>query len=223
MGIDFSNHMSESSEMNACITTFTAQAKLTSIYHIDGKEIIDVVHELDGDEGFYMHKRDRSFKNSVVITRVCDSIRGIKRRIAIKVFANMTLHVTGCHSTEMLHQNCAALTRAMQRFLTISAIGFDIVKVTMVNYKMGVCLKTINLKNITSYLRANSPYLVLYDALSTDTAVNIKFEVEKGAGLCSIRLFKSGKSIVSTPLLRDRDGAISQIADIIENDLKPLC
>lgn len=148
--------------------------------------------------------------------------RNCTRTIAIKVFGNMSLQITGSHSVDLAEAACDLLAmhivdRLRRSHPMLSKLSPRITSIAMANFK--ACLTDkIHIFNMYKRLTQQN-VLVVYDPSARDSAANVKLPFD--GKMCSIRVFESGKMIVSIPNVGDRDAALGNMLYAIHTLIQP--
>lgn len=231
--------MSEASRLNHMITTITFQVLLKPVTERDR----DMV-ELDGELVYravedvlrrnpHIERTPSKFKNCVIIKVPTTSSRGVERTIAVKVFKNLSLHVTGCHSSEMIAATVESMRSELSQSLPLTGqLTADKTTVTMVNYSHYLPGK-VQLQALCDYLTHEHKMLVIFDP-SKYAGANIKFPFASSSSeqtddgkrarveskiLVSIMIFETGKIIISTPKCEQRDELLAHVINFIERSI----
>ena len=175
-----------------------------------------------------------SFKNCIIVKLPLTSSRGGTRNVSIKIFKNLTLHIAGCHSIEMIRAAVSTiateLTQSMRSLQGPLDTGAPII--TMVNYAYSLP-GAVQLQKLCDYLTDEHGMLVIFDP-SKYAGANIKFPFTSSTVsvtddgkrqrvdcniYVSIMVFESRKIIISTPKCEERDGLLAQIISFIEKSM----
>ena len=174
------SHMSEKSRLNRMITTITFQSQLRpdleqdrDMIELDGERVYTAVADVLRRNPHWKQNRS-SFKNCVIVKVPMTSSRGT-RKVAVKIFKNLSLHVTGCHSTEMMDATVDTICSQLLESLPVQGtLGVGSSKtITMVNYAYSLPGE-VQLQTLCDYLRSEHKMLVIFDP-SKYAGANIKF------------------------------------------------
>tara|TARA_B110000285_G_C14989847_1_gene545741 strand:+ start:100 stop:729 length:630 start_codon:yes stop_codon:yes gene_type:complete len=158
------------------------------------------------------------FKNSFIVTLHVPSPRqGAKlRRVSIKVFKNLRLHITGTHSLEMVHQVVDVVLGWLTEFTGV-AIKEDVssrqIDVVLYKYQLP---GEINLARVRDVLNEQN-ILSIYDP-NNYAGVRAKFPVDNNKD-ASVMIFRKGKIIIIIPRQDDFDKTLQNIINRIERDI----
>lgn len=224
MMIENACHLHGSHALNQMVTTITASARLCTVWDeespIESMVLDAATHLLDLEE-YHPSKSCSSgthFKNCVIVRLGRKSNRstdmGNKKKgmrwIAVKIFRNMSLHITGTYCVEMLIEAINKVATDLGRLLGTDLV-MDGCSLTMVNYSYSLPGR-VNLSQLTKDLSENGE-LVIFDP-SKYAGVNVKYNMN---GIeCSILIFEPGKIIISTPQYINRDELLYKIIEFIE-------
>lgn len=211
--------MCEASELNKLITTVTAQCALEAMrttvgddVFITGSACFAAVDAIVARGQFETKKR--VFKNCKIVYVKVRSCRGGERTVAVKVFKNLMLHVTGCHSIEMIRTVCSRVAQKLSDELG-SCLRCGDPKVTMSNYVYSLP-GNVNLLKLTRHF-AGRNYLSIFDpARYAGANIKIPLDDHKHA---SLMVFESGRAIISVPHVQDRDVALKSIITCVETEV----
>lgn len=211
--------MCEASELNKLITTVTAQCALEAmrtavgdIVFVTGSACFAAVDAIVSRGQFETKKR--VFKNCKIVYVKVRSCRGGERTVAVKIFKNLMLHVTGCHSIEMIRTVCSRVARKLGDELG-SCLQCGDPKVTMSNYVYSLP-GNVNLLKLTRHF-ADRQYLSIFDpARYAGANIKIPLDDHKHA---SLMVFESGRAIISVPHVLDRDFALKSIITCVETEI----
>lgn len=154
------------------------------------------------------------FKNSFQVTLHVKSTRdgAPLRKVSIKVFKNVRLHITGTHSIEMLDQVIAHITAWLERELPPLEEDKTARRVDVVLYKYQLP-GPINMLAAQELLCANN-VLTIYDP-STYAGLRAKFPITDRKQ-ASVMIFRLGKVIIIIPKQESFDVALKEVCDSIE-------
>lgn len=208
-------HLQEGHPLNRMITTMTAQVKLQAS-DADAFVSAAAVYAAVDDEAvpFGKLRRDATargvFKNARKLRTSVSSAR-TTRNVSVKLFGNLMLHITGCHSCDMLR---TVIQRVCDAIRDRCGVAMSVVphlsKLTMVNYAYALPGR-VNLTALSAHLSRYT--LVIFDPAKYAGA-NIKWTVD--GTQCTILVFESGKAIIPTPHCVDRDHVLTGIIAFIE-------
>lgn len=220
-------HLHKDHALNKMVTTMTASARLEAVWDntcLDQDHVLLAATRLLELEGYQPSKSSRSstkFKNCLII-RLCqksnrstdynDKKKGL-RWIAVKIFRNMSLHITGCYCIEMLMDTINKIAEDLGTLLKTD-LEMEQCSLTMVNYSYSLPGE-VNLDRLTKDL-SESGMLVIFDP-GKYAGVNVKHYLD-GAE-CSILIFEPGKLIISTPRCNNRDALLFKIVEFVENKI----
>lgn len=228
-------HLYEKNRLNSLITTITAQAPLTPCRQVDRdrveieKDLVFAAVNNVVDRRADVKKGEKEFKNCVIISLPVESSRGATRMVSVKVFRNLTLHIAGCHSMDMIEFVKHTMLKELSTSLMMPLQAADVITTTMVNYGYSLPGR-VNLYKLCSMLTREEELLVIFDP-SKYAGANVKFPFvqTRWEGLNtgkarkvehtlygSIMVFESSKIIISTPRCDDRDTFLTKIITFIE-------
>ena len=208
-------HLYESDPLNAMITTMTAQVLLAPLFTDDDFDADDVrAAARSAPTRSIITASPRSFKNATLLRVPVKTCRGVCRRVSVKVFDNMQLHITGTHSVEMLEECISIIVNTVLSSLPIQ-LCVQNMKVTMVNYSYSLPGR-VNLTKLSRMLTDRLGVLVIFDP-SKYAGANVKMPF--GDVHCSILVFESSKMIISTPRVEDRDKMLRDTISFIEQNM----
>ena len=226
MMVENASHLHSAHALNQMVTTMTASARLTSVWDGEVPEgsVLRAATRLLDMEGYQPSKSSRSstkFKNCCIV-RLCqksnrvtdsnDKKKGV-RWVAVKIFRNMSLHITGAYCIEMLMDTINKIAEDLGSFMQIE-LEMEQCSLTMVNY--GYSLPgEVNLHRLTQDLSENG-MLVIFDP-SKYAGVNVKHRLDDAE--CSILIFEPGKLIISTPRCDNRDALLFKIIEFVEKKI----
>jgi len=158
------------------------------------------------------------FKNSFIMTLHVPSPRqgSMLRKVSIKVFKNLRLHITGTHSLDMAY-NVVDVVKGWLAEFTGVAIKEDVssrqIDVVLYKYQMP---GEINLARVRDVLNKMN-ILSIYDP-NNYAGVRVKFPVDNDK-YASVMIFRKGKIIIIIPRQDDFDKTLQDIIQRIENEI----
>ena len=210
------NHLQTAHVLNRHVTTLTYETKLVT----DGEEVYVTPSMLVTARNAIAEKTEvkDGFKNSFIVSLCVPSPRqGSKvRKVSIKVFKNLRLHVTGTHSLEMVQH----VVDVIQKWLYESTgvvLKEDVAsrQVDVVLYKYQLPGE-INLSRVRDVLKEQL-ILSIYDP-NNYAGVRAKFPVDDGKD-ASVMIFRKGKIIIIIPRQPSFDKTLQYMIDKIETVL----
>jgi len=158
------------------------------------------------------------FKNSFILTLYVPSPRqGSKlRRVSVKVFKNLRLHITGTHSLEMVHHVTDVVKCWLVEFTGV-ALKEDVssrqIDVVLYKYRLP---GEINLARVRDVLNDKN-ILSIYDP-NNYAGVRAKLPVDNDKH-ASVMIFRKGKIIIIIPRQDDFDKTLKGVMQRIENEI----
>ena len=198
--------------MNKHVTTLTYETKLvpeTEETYVT-PSMLDVVKEYIATKTEVKH----GFKNSFIVTLHVSSPRvGTIRKISIKIFRNLRLHVTGAHCLEML-QNVVDMINDWISECTKIVMREDIasrqIDVVLYKYQLPGNLNLLKVKNLLNHRKI----LSIYDPNNyAGVRAKIPVQDEKEA---SVMIFRKGKLIIIIPRQHNYDNSLTFVINEIE-------
>ena len=139
--------------LNQMVTTATALVKLSPTWDDDITPCREYVRwaatqllALNIFECSKSSSSDTKFKNCVIVKlnidsdRATDEKKNKKRSVAVKIFDNLSLHVTGCYCMSMIFDVTNKVSAALSQLLNVE-LEAESTKLTMVNYSYQLPLK----------------------------------------------------------------------------------
>ena len=207
-------HLCDASPLNAMVTTITAQVKLRTareedLDYITADKVYDAVDCIVRRNNYTLNRK--TFKNCRIFGVIIKSTRGGKRSVSVKVFRNLTLHIVGSHSLEMINKIAARIAAELsdEMKLPLTPGRPDI---SMVNYAYSLP-GPVRLRSLCELLRDTHNLLVFFDP-SKYAGVTVKVPIQETT--CSLMIFESRKIIISTPRCAERDTLLSNVIKFIE-------
>lgn len=161
----------------------------------------------------------KGFKNSFNVKLIMPSPRGDSkdRRISIKIFKNMRLHITGAHSLDMTQRVVDVVVEWFSSSLQIDLQeNIEERKVDVVLYKYHI-VGELNLNRVQSVLN-DSGILNIYDP-DNYAGVRAKLTIDDGK-YASVMIFKKGKMIIIIPRQKNFDDALDKVVTTIKSIMK---
>lgn len=208
-------HLSDAAALNSMVTTITSQVKMLPpseeiMDDINAHQVYAAVQEVVRRNGYIVNNK-RQFKNCLIFGMRVKSNRGGCRRISVKVFCNLTLHIVGAHSVEMIDRIAAKVTRETADELGIP-LTHSHASVSMVNYSYSLP-GPVRLRALCRHLIQEHKLLVFFDPAKY---AGVTVKVKLLGVMCSLMVFESRKVIISTPKCESRDELLSEIVRFIE-------
>jgi TATA-box binding protein (TBP) (component of TFIID and TFIIIB) len=158
------------------------------------------------------------FKNSFIVSLKLSSPRqeAKTRKVSIKVFRNLRLHITGTHSLDMVQHVVDVIKGWLSEIICI-AIKEDIAarQVDVVLYKYQLPGE-VNLNNVRDVLK-DKGILSIYDP-NNYAGVRAKFLIDDKK-YASVMIFRKGKIIIIIPRQSNFDKTLQNIMDRIESTI----
>ena len=210
------NHLSTAHPLNRHVTTLTYETRL--VPEADEEYVTPTMLQTARDGIATQTEIKGGFKNSFIMTLHVPSPRqGAKmRKVSIKVFNNLRLHITGTHSLEMVHHVVDVVQCWLTKFTGV-AIKEDVssrqIDVILYKYQLP---GEINLARVRDVLKEKN-ILSIYDP-NNYAGVRAKFPVDHNKD-ASIMIFRKGKIIIIIPRQDDFDKTLLDIIRRIETDI----
>lgn len=209
------SHLSEADRLNKLVTTMTCHVPLrTSDVDVPRSTCKSVISSICSAHSSEHRQGRRGFKNCNMLDVQVASLRGMDRRVVVKIFANLMLHVTGCHSLEMITRVVETVKQLLEKGLNTTLSYPSEVSISMVNYSY-ILPGLINLAKLVKHVTEHG-YLILFDPMKYAGA-NIKLRIDEKRA--SIMVFKSGKTIISVPRTNDPDETLRTIIAFVETTI----
>lgn len=210
------DHLHIEHPFNRHVTTLTYETRL--VPEADEEYVTPTMLQATRDAIATKTEIKDGFKNSFIMTLHVPSPRqGSRlRKVSIKVFKNLRLHITGTHSLEMV-QHVVDVVKGWIAELTGVAIKEDVSarQVDVVLYKYHLPGE-INLARVRDVLNEKN-ILSIYDP-NNYAGVRAKFPVDNDKD-ASVMIFRKGKILVIIPRQDDFDKTLTGIIQRIENDI----
>lgn len=207
------DHLHTSHPLNRHVTTLTYETQL--VPEAEEEYVTPSLLQVARDGIAAKTEIKDGFKNSFHINLHVPSPReGAKvRKVSIKVFKNLRLHITGTHSLEMV-QHVVDVIRAWLTELTGIAIKEDDAsrQIDVVLYKYQLPGE-INLSRTRDVLNEKN-ILSIYDP-NNYAGVRAKFPIDHGKD-ASVMIFRKGKIIIIIPRQDNFDNTLKNVIDKIE-------
>jgi TATA-box binding protein (TBP) (component of TFIID and TFIIIB) len=209
-------HLSSSHALNTQITTMTYETLLIPI-----EDEMYVTHSMLLNAATEIAKQTtvkRAFKNAFFLTLHVKSPRPDTkhRKVSVKVFKNLRLHITGTHSLEMAQGVVGVVQNWLSKYTKV-ALKEDVsarkVDVVLYKYRMP---GEVNMCKVREVLEG-SGILSIYDP-TTYAGIRAKVPLRDGK-LASVMIFRLGKIIMIIPHQADFDGALAFVTNKIEEVL----
>lgn len=159
----------------------------------------------------------KGFKNSYQLTLHVTSTRlkAASRKVSVKVFKNLRLHITGTHSIDMVDHVVEHVRSWLQQFTTELREEKSARRVDVVLYKYQLP-SNVNMMSLQKTLQENG-ILAIYDP-STYAGVRVKIPVydDKQA---SVMIFRSGKVIIILPRQTNFDDSLEYVCKQIDTHI----
>ena len=207
------DHLHSSHALNRHVTTLTYGTKL--VPEVDETYVTPSMLEAARDGIANKTEIKDGFKNSFIMTLHVPSPRqgANVRKVSIKVFKNMRLHITGTHSLDMV-QHVVDVVKGWLIEFTGVAIKEDVtsrqIDVVLYKYKLP---GEINLSRVRDVLNEQN-ILSIYDP-NNYAGVRAKFPVDQDKD-ASVMIFRKGKIIIIIPRQDNFDNTLKNIIDKIE-------
>lgn len=208
------DHLHSSHTLNRHVTTLTYETKL--VPKEDEIYVTPAMLQAARDGIATKTEVKDGFKNSFMMTLHVPSPRqgGGVRRISIKVFKNLRLHITGTHSIEMVQHVVNVVVEWLIE-LTGIPIKEDVssrqIDVVLYKYQLP---GDVNLFRVRDVLNEQN-ILSIYDP-NNYAGVRAKFPVDNGRD-ASVMIFRKGKLIIIIPRQDNFDNTLKNIIQKIEN------
>jgi TATA-box binding protein (TBP) (component of TFIID and TFIIIB) len=210
------DHLHIAHPLNRHVTTLTYETKLMP--DADEEYVTPTMLQTARDGIATKTEIKDGFKNSFIVTLYVPSPReGAKlRRVSIKIFKNLRLHITGTHCLDMVH-HVVDTVKGWLTELTGTVIKEDVssrqIDVVLYKYQLP---GEINLARVRDVLNEKN-ILSIYDP-NNYAGVRAKFPVDHDKH-ASIMIFRKGKIIIIIPRQDDFDKTLQEITNRIENDI----
>lgn len=210
------DHLHTAHPLNRHVTTLTYETRLEP--EADEEYVTPTMLQAARDAIASKTEIKGGFKNSFIMTLHVPSPRqGAKvRKVSIKVFKNLRLHITGTHSLEMV-QHVVDTVKGWLIELTGVTIKEDVssrqIDVVLYKYQLP---GEINLARVRDVLNEKN-ILSIYDP-NNYAGVRAKFPVDCDKQ-ASVMIFRKGKIIIIIPRQDDFDKTFKNIIDKIESDI----
>jgi len=208
------DHLYTSHTLNRHVTTLTYETKLVP----EKDEEYVTPSMLQAARECIANKTEikDGFKNSFILTLHVPSPRpeSRERKVSIKVFKNLRLHITGTHSLDM-GQHVVDVVKGWLIEFTGIEIKEDVTarQIDVVLYKYQLPGE-VNLSRVRDVLNDEN-ILSIYDP-NNYAGVRAKFPVDNNKD-ASIMIFRKGKIIIIIPKQDDFDKTLRDIINRIEN------
>lgn len=228
-------HLYSDGDLNHMVTTLTILGSLTPTCTgiatgapvvIPAAVLIGVAQAVAEDPSIPEVSTGKSvFRNSCNLrVSVFSRSRGCMRTVALKVFGNMSLQITGAHAIDIAEDACdilaAHIVDRLRKtcYAPVTTLRPMIHGIAMANFK--ACLTDrVNMFNLYTALTKQN-VLVVYDPSARDAASNVKIPFDDK--MCSVRVFESGKMIISIPGVANRDAALAHMLHTIHTLIQPV-
>ena len=210
------DHLHIAHPLNRHVTTLTYETKL--VPKSDEEYVTPTMLQTACDGIATKTEIKGGFKNSFIVTLHVPSPRqGAKvRRVSIKVFKNLRLHITGTHSLEMVQHVVDVMKGWLNEFTGV-AIKEDVssrqIDVVLYKYQLP---GDINLARVRDVLNEKNIFSI-YDP-NNYAGVRAKFPVDNDK-VASVMIFRKGKIIIIIPRQYDFDKTLQGIIQRIENEI----
>lgn len=208
------DHLHISHALNRHVTTLTYETKL--IPEKDEEYVTPSMLQTAREGIANKTEIKDGFKNSFILTVHVPSPRQASklRKVSIKVFKNLRLHITGTHSLEMGQHVVNVVKEWLIEFTGI-AIKEDVTarQIDVVLYKYQLPGE-VNLSRVRDVLN-HANILSIYDP-NNYAGVRAKFPVDNNKD-ASVMIFRKGKIIIIIPKQDDFDKTLKHIIDRIES------
>lgn len=207
-------HLCDASPLNAMVTTITAQVKLNTqreedLDYVTSDDVYNAVDSIVRRNNYTLNKK--AFKNCRIFGVIIKSTRGGKRSVSVKVFRNLTLHIVGSHSLEMINTVARRVAAELRGEMNLDLTP-GTPDISMVNYAYSLP-GPVRLRSLCKLLTEEHDLLVFFDP-SKYAGVTVKVPFESTT--CSLMIFESRKIIISTPRCAERDKLLSDVINFIE-------
>jgi TATA-box binding protein (TBP) (component of TFIID and TFIIIB) len=210
------DHLYTAHPFNRHVTTLTYETRL--VPEADEEYVTPTMLQTARDVIATKTEIKDGFKNSFIVTLHVPSPReGAKpRKVSIKVFKNLRLHITGTHSLEMVYHVVDVVKGWLNEFTGV-AIKEDVssrqIDVVLYKYQLP---GEINLARVREVLTEKN-ILSIYDP-NNYAGVRAKFPVDNNKD-ASVMIFRKGKIIIIIPRQDDFDKTLQGVIQRIENEI----
>lgn len=208
------DHLYISHELNRHVTTLTYETKLVPK---EEEEYVTPSLMQAARDGIGMKTEIKDgFKNAFIVTlHVPTPRQGARvRRVSIKVFKNLRLHITGTHSLEMVQHVVDVIAKWVTELTGITVkedVSSRQIDVVLYKYQLP---GEINLSRVRDVLNEKN-ILSIYDP-NNYAGVRAKFPVDHDKD-ASVMIFRKGKIIIIIPRQDDFDKTLANIIHKIES------
>ena len=209
-------HLYSSHPLNSKVTTLTYE---TMIEPVDNDTYVTPSMLKEAVLGTIARKtevRPKGFKNSFIVTLIMPSPRvdSKDRRISIKIFKNLRLHITGAHSLDMAQRVVDVVMEWLSSSLQIDLQENPLARqVDVVLYKYHLTGE-LNLTRVQSVLN-DSGILNIYDP-DNYAGVRAKLLIDDGK-YASVMIFKKGKMIIIIPRQTSFDDSLDKVVTTMKS------
>ena len=154
------------------------------------------------------------FKNSYQVSLRVQSPRpeAADRKVSVKIFKNLRLHLTGTHSLDMAQHVVDLIRNWLSEHMILLREVEEERKVDVVLYKYNLPGE-VNMATMQKVLMQND-ILSIYDP-STYAGIRAKFPLDENKD-ASVMMFRMGKMIIIIPTQDDYDAALTKVTNAIE-------
>ena len=210
------DHLRTTHPLNRHVTTLTYETRLEP--EADEEYVTPTMLQATRDGIATKTEIKDGFKNSFTVTLHVPSPRqGAKlRKVSIKIFKNLRLHITGTHSLEMV-QHVVDIVKSWLNEFTAVAIKEDVLsrQVDVVLYKYQLPGE-INLARVICVLNEQN-ILYIYDP-NNYAGIRAKFPMDNNTAV-SVMIFRKGKIIIIIPRQDDFDKTFQNVINKIEQKI----
>lgn len=208
------------SDLSISTITMSCQPKHTDKTKIDVMDFRMYLEKENKIPEKYMIKEPkkgkRAFKNCVIFSVVQPN-----GKVAIKVFSNMSLHVTGVKCVKDLMDITKPLWDALALYTTIDGFSMANFQVQMINSNFSLN-KVLDLQKLKQLIETSYCHSVVHNK-ETHPGVVVKFQNEHSSKKVTILIFTSGNVIITgAQNATDLYQAYCFITNIIEDNLEKI-